>query len=262
MSFRSSDAELNSFLVENKLEGKLGYVYLNDIALRYLMTGNPEKETVFLFIHGAPGSLEMFNVYLKNADLLEQGIVVSIDRPGYGYANYGEAVVSIKAQAEIIAAFIKSTFPKKKVIVIGHSFGAPIAAYTGYLASDEVKAIVIASGAVDPELEKFTFLADFTNSTVIRSIASKETQVASLEKLAHKDELLQMKNIWSKLDQEVIAMHGDRDQIVPFDNVQFLKENVKSDKLTIDTLHDNGHMFVLRKNIIVDRLLRIDKKLD
>ena len=56
--------------------------------LHYATTGNDSLPTIF-FVHGTPGSWDAFEKYLKDKELLHKFRLVSIDRPGFGYSDFG-----------------------------------------------------------------------------------------------------------------------------------------------------------------------------
>ncbi|MFD2566194.1 alpha/beta fold hydrolase [Pseudotenacibaculum haliotis] len=112
-----------------------------------------QKDLAVFFVHGAPGSSDNYYTYLQDSLLLKGANLYSIDRPGYGFSNFGKPEISIKRQSEVVAEIIDS-LPEQKVIVLGHSYGGPIAAYSSIL-SPKVKSVIMLAPALDPENEKF-----------------------------------------------------------------------------------------------------------
>jgi pimeloyl-ACP methyl ester carboxylesterase len=62
----------------------------NGTVLHYAKTGADTLPTLF-FVHGSPGSWIKFGKYLMDTDLLKKYRMISIDRPGFGYSNFGQA---------------------------------------------------------------------------------------------------------------------------------------------------------------------------
>ncbi len=79
---------------------------INVFPLHYVQTGNDSFPTL-LFVHGTPGSWDAFQNYLKNSGLLQHYRIISIDRPGFGYSDFGN-VRNISQQAAIISAWMDS----------------------------------------------------------------------------------------------------------------------------------------------------------
>lgn len=61
---------------------------------------------VVIFVHGAPSSLSFFNAFFKDTTLLNRARLVAVDRPGYGYSDYGRVETSIIRQAELLQPLI------------------------------------------------------------------------------------------------------------------------------------------------------------
>jgi len=63
---------------------------INGNSLHYVSTGS-DTLPVLVFVHGSPGSWNAFENYLKDSELLRRFYIISIDRPGFGYSDYGDA---------------------------------------------------------------------------------------------------------------------------------------------------------------------------
>ena len=113
-----------------------------------------------VFFHGSPSSLSAWEGYLVDSSLRESANMHAIDRPRYGYSNFGDEMTSIETQAQLMSALINE---KKltNVIVIGASYGGPLAARIGFL-NNNVKVIVMISPAIDPNNEKDIWASRFT----------------------------------------------------------------------------------------------------
>src|SRR5437763_10015153 len=62
-------------------------VKINGHILHYVSTGT-DTLPLLIFIHGSPGSWEVFKDYLRDSDLLRQYNMISIDRTGFGFSDY------------------------------------------------------------------------------------------------------------------------------------------------------------------------------
>jgi len=95
-------------------------------------TPNTDKSArpLVIFIHGSPGGAHGYAAYLNDKELTEQATLVAIDRYGFGQSSRIPYKNKLKDQAAAIYALIK-TFPNtSKVILVGHSYGGPVAAQT------------------------------------------------------------------------------------------------------------------------------------
>jgi len=124
---------------------------------------------------------------------------------------------------------------------VGWSFGGPIAAKVA-IQNKEVDALLLLAPAVDPNYEKHFALGYLAKWKLTRWFVPKAFRVAELEKLAHAAELEQMKDDWSKLRIPVIHMHGDKDKLVPFENLTFSRKMIPQEYLTPIVVENGGHL--------------------
>lgn len=256
-SFRESDEhvyrEFNKF---NKSPKIYREVYQNK-TLRFITT-KPinNKLPTLLFIHGAPGSSENFFKYLKDDDLGEKANLISVDRLGYGYSDYGNAETSIENQAESIYTIVKN-FHLHNVILVGWSYGVPIAAKMAYK-YPEINHSVLIAGAISPEDEKFFGIAKLVRWKLTKWMFSKALKVSDKEKLSHVTELTKMLNDWQAIKTPITYYHGTKDRIVPYKNMDFIKAKINDSLLTTITVKDANHFLLFKKyNIIKNELLQI-----
>jgi len=214
-----------------------------------------EKDIAIFFVHGAPGASDNFYQYLQDTLLLSKANLYSIDRPGYGYSNFGKAETSIKKQTEVVAEVI-DRLPENKVLVLGHSYGGPIAAYASLL-SPKVKSAIMLAPAIDSENEKIFWVAYIAKWKLTKWMVPGALGVSGDEKFTHEAELEKLKGTWKDVNVPVLHIHGTKDVIVPFANLDFSVRNFNSQYL--DTLViQKGNHFIPWKNyeLVKKELLR------
>ena len=91
MKFRISDSKANQEFEQKGLHVSFHYTDMNEKGLHYVKTGADTLPTLF-FVHGSPGSWDAFKIYMMDADLLQHFRIISIDRPGFGYSDFGTAL--------------------------------------------------------------------------------------------------------------------------------------------------------------------------
>ena len=180
------------------------------------------KDIALFIVHGAPGSSKSYYKYLQDSLLLSKANLYSIDRPGYGYSNFGKTEVSITKQAKVVSEIINK-LPEKKVIVLGHSFGGPIAAYAS-LYSSKIKSVMMLAPALDPDNEKFLKIAYFGKWKLTKWLTPGALATAADEKFAHIEELTKIKGDWQNITTPMMHIHGSKDAIVPYENLNFSKK--------------------------------------
>jgi len=202
-----------------------------------------DAEMLVLFIHGAPGSSDAFYSYLVDSTLAEKAHLVTYDRPGYGYSDYGEPLTSIKTQAEAVL-HVLNHLSFKKVILVSHSYGCAIA---GVFAADHpslVSANIMVCPVVDPDEEKYFFFSSWPSLPIIKKLFSGAVQVSSFEKMTHTAELKKIEPLWQKTEVPTIIMHGEKDWIAPIENAYFLNDKIPSHYLKIEIDKTASHFIV------------------
>jgi pimeloyl-ACP methyl ester carboxylesterase len=190
-----------------------------------------------VFLHGSPSSLSAWNAYLKDSLLYTKANLHAIDRPGYGYSNFGEAMTSIDVQAKVISRVINKK-QLENVIVIGTSYGGPVAARLA-IENTSVKAVIMISPAIDPENEQRIWQAAFTQYFLTRWLVPTGYRVAGDEKTTHAQELSSIEKDWNKVTVPVMHIHGDADELVPYTNVEYTQRVFINNEIV--TIPNMGH---------------------
>ena len=95
--------------------------------------GRDSRNPILLFLHGGPGSPELPNRYLFEAPWTDYFTVAEWDQRGAGktYALNDPATVAktmseprLAADAEEVVAYLRKTYGKQKIFVLGHSWGS------------------------------------------------------------------------------------------------------------------------------------------
>lgn len=230
--------------------------YLSDgIEMRYADIGNETKPLV-VFIHGAPGSLDAFNKFLKDPELRSKTRMIAVDRAGYGLSNFGIPETSLQKQAKLIAPLLYKNRNSQKPVIVGHSFGGTIAAKLAMDYPDMVGGVILAGAAIDPDHEKFFSIARIIEIPVLNKIVPKTMVVANQEKNTHVDELKLMLSEWSEIITKVTILHGKEDGLVPIENAYFGEMVLVNAQVKMTLYNDVGHLIpwtnsdLLKKEIL------------
>lgn len=256
LQWRNTDQEIQQKFEGLKTSSKISYFKVDslDLNVRVQSIESNGKEVNLMFFHGSPSSLSAWNGYLLDATLKVVTNMHAVDRPGYGYSNFGEEMTSIDTQAQIMSAIIDE---KKldNVITIGSSYGGPLAARVGFL-NTNVKAVVMISPAIDPNNEKDIWASRFTQWKLTRWLVPTGYRVAGDEKYAHTKELQSIKKDWKNMTIPVLHFHGDIDQIVPYENINFSKDNFQDIKII--SFAEKGHEIAWKNpELIIPHLLKL-----
>ncbi|MBL4604339.1 MAG: alpha/beta hydrolase, partial [Flavobacteriaceae bacterium] len=199
--------------------------------------------------------------YLQDSLLLSKANLYSIDRPGYGFPNFGNSETSIKKQTEVVVEIIDQ-LPEQKVIVLGHSYGGPIAAYSSLFTS-KVKSVLMLAPAIDPENEKVFWFAYISKWKLTKWMIPGAMGVAGDEKFTHVKELEKLKDVWKRVHVPIIHIHGTDDIVVPFENLKFSTGRFNKQYLDTIVLQKENHFLPWKRYSLVKKeLLELIDKLE
>lgn len=107
LNMRKSDKKILRDFKKNGLNGQVKFFDFENKSIRYVVSKPIDKQKIsILFVHGAPGSSTDFEDYLNDKELNKLGNLISIDRIGYGYSDFGNSQTSIQTQAKAIEKLI------------------------------------------------------------------------------------------------------------------------------------------------------------
>jgi pimeloyl-ACP methyl ester carboxylesterase len=215
---------------------------------------------VLIFIHGSPGSWNAFENYLRDNDLLQHFHMVSIDRPGFGYSDYGNAE-HMNKQMEIISPLLQKLKNDKPMFLVGHSLGGPLVVELAYRNPELINAFVLLAGSVDPQAEEPEKWRSFISYSPLRYLVPAFLNPSNDELMYFKKDVLEMPLMLSEIRCRVYILHGNHDSLVPYANAIYAKEKmINAASVELITLEGADH-FIPWSNYedIKKVLLRLDK---
>ncbi len=209
---------------------------------------------IIVFIHGSIGSALDFKSYIADNELNGKSNLISYDRVGYGIHQLGEVQESIKFETELLHNLL-SNLNKKNVILVGYSYGGPVALASVY----EYKKIVLLAPAVYSKVEPMPWILNFYKWKATRWMLPKIWKAASKEKLSHRSDLQKFENNWNEIVSNIVSVHGDKDWVVPIENSFYLEKKFSSQQFELVTLNNAGHGLVWTnfeeiKNLLLQQL--------
>lgn len=189
--------------------------------LHYVEITDDEVKPLVLFIHGSPGDWTAWVRYLNDPELRQRVHLVAVDRPGFGGSGAGKVERSLGQQCETISVLLKKVIPGQRVVVVGHSYGGPVAVRLMMNSENRITDAVLLAGAMDPDQEKtkwYQYPADWPPFT---GVLPENLVVANREIRALKSELTTMLPLWEKVTQRVSVIQGGRDDLVSPENADF-----------------------------------------
>ena len=258
LQFRDSDEVLWRKI--RNIEGSrfvVEHVRLDSTSVRYVAQLKSKSSPTIVFVHGAPGSLSDYARFLSDKELTQKANVISVDRPGYGYSQFGEPMTSLEKQANTLHQALQRKYGFQDIILVGHSYGGPVIAQMAILFPEIYETIVLLAPALDPQNEKDIKIAKMAKWKMTKWMVPMAMKVAAAEKFSHVSELKNLDKKWGDFSSKAIILHGTSDRLVPFENVAYL-ENKIPDKKNLKTIILKGEDHFLpwtRFDLIKDELL-------
>lgn len=245
-TMRKSDKQMKQYMQKNQVKFDIVSGTYDGKPFRYLIHNDGIKP-LLVFIHGAPGSSSAFLSIFKNKEVLSNYNVMVPDRPGYGFTDYGN-YNDIGKQAAFLTYLLSRYSDSMPFVLIGHSYGAPIAAKLAMENNARVKGVVMVGGAINLFDEKYFFMGKLAYWPATRWLFSKAIQVSADEKYDHENQLKQIQNDWKNIKTPILLIHGDKDWLVPFKNTEFAVKNIESKYLKIYRWENESHFIPFTKS--------------
>jgi pimeloyl-ACP methyl ester carboxylesterase len=260
VSFRMSSKEVKEYFDKKNLpvvQEKYSKGFRN---IHYVQAGDTTQPLV-LFVHGSPGSLSAFIDFLADSALLKQSLLVTIDRPGFGYSNFGVAEPSLEKQAELLKPILEKYKNNRPITLVGHSLGGPVIARMAMDYPQLVDGLVIVAGSIDPALEpNETWFRAPLATPFLRWILPRSLRASNEEIYQLKPQLEQMLPLWKNVTCPVYVVQGQKDSLVPPGNADFAKKMLTNAPVTL-VLRDDMDHFVPWSNpeLIRESILRLQQ---
>ncbi|AGC76065.1 putative alpha/beta hydrolase [Nonlabens dokdonensis DSW-6] len=260
LQYRKTDKEMLQTFQKNDVQTSFVYHQVDSLnfkvrAQKVSKDGNTYN---IIFIHGAPSSLVAWQAFLLDEELASRANLYAVDRPGYGYTSFGKALPSIEQQAIVINGLLEE-LNLKNMVVVGSSYGGPIAARIAVI-NKNVDGVIMISAAIDPSIEKDIWASRFTRWKLTRWIVPTGYRVAGDEKKVHAAELQKIEKDWPQVTVPIAHFHGDADDIVPVENLVYTDSAFA--KARTKTFPDVGHELAWKNpEIMKDEILSFLKEL-
>ena len=219
MKFRISDSKANEEFNKKGIPISFNYTNVGEIGLHYAKTGADTMPTLF-FIHGSPGSWHAFKQYMMDTALLRHFRIISVDRPGFGYSDFGTAY-HLADQAVMINKIIQEENNQKPVHLIGYSIGGPVIVQLAQDHPDAFTSLTILAGSVSPKDEPKEYWRYLFTYTPLRLLMPGAFKPSNDEIVYFKKELYRLDKGYAVLQMPVTFIHGDADKFVTVKNVEY-----------------------------------------
>ena len=239
MKFRETDDDAKKEFLDKGIKLLTKTIKAGDSHLHYVQVGSDTMPTLF-FVHGSPGSWNVFKGYLQDEELRKRYRMISVDRPGFGYSEFNHAK-NLQGQTDIILPLLRLIQNNRAIFLIGHSLGGPLIVNLALDNPSLVAGLVILAGSLDPNAEKPERWRPFLFRTPLNYFVPGAWRPSNEELWYLKTDL---KELDKKLDQvkcPVWLIHGTKDDLVPFSNVAYAREKFGNSKISVQALPNASH---------------------
>jgi pimeloyl-ACP methyl ester carboxylesterase len=188
-------------------------------------------------VTGAPSWAEYWSSALAAVGPDREMMVV--DRPGFGASEPAECIVDLPTQARALAPLLDCA-PGQRVLLVGQSYGAAIAALMAADQPDKVGALVLLSGLFGDMGPTATRLVELGRR--VHGVMPRDLRNAITEVLAQAPQLLTVREALSQLTMPIHIVHGDEDDFAPIGAARALAENLMGEaNVTFTALPHANH---------------------
>ncbi len=172
----------------------------------------PDATWKVVIITGTPSWSEYWAPTI--AGLPSNRELVVADRPGFAMSEPQEAVRDLATQAEALSPMLEAR-EGQRVLLIGQSFGAPVATLMAQRYADRVDALVLVSayfGDRGPTARRM-----FGAGRLVHGLLPRDFRNSISEMVAQTDQLPTVWTALRGLQQPIVFVHGDADTFVPIE---------------------------------------------
>lgn len=210
--------------------------------IRYLTIGADSLPPVLL-LHGSPGSWSVFRSHFFDSSIYKHARLIALDRPGYGYSDFGDSYVSVAAEAAYLQNFINEVIGREKpFVIVGSSYGGPVGVKLAMQNAQRLRALVLVSAAVAPGQEKTYGITPIIDVQPLRRFIPYLLRMPNDEKLAHRRSLEAIANGWEAIRAPVYILHGKADKLIYFPNAEYAREKLVNAPVTFVPFEKLGHV--------------------
>lgn len=189
-------------------------------------------------ITGAPSWAEYWAETL--AELPADREMVVVDRPGYGLSEpHEEPVADIQAQALALSPLLTAA-RGQKVLLVGQSYGAAIAALMAAANPGKVASLVLLSGFFGETGPTSRWLIDLGSKAL--TLIPRDLRHAVIEAAGQKPQLDQALSALARLPIPIHMVHGDKDDFAPIEVAERLAaETATRRPITVHRIAEANH---------------------
>lgn len=259
MRFRISDSTAGKEFKEKGIPVNFITIEVNGSRVHYVKTGSDSQPTLF-FVHGSPGSWDAFKQYMMDSVLRSHFRLISIDRPGFGFSDFGTAY-HLQEQSDLIYAIIKKEINNKPLHLVGHSIGGPVIVKLAQDHPADIASLTILAGSISPydepkEIWRYAFRYSPLNFLLPGAFRPSNSEIVYFKK-----DLYGLDKMYNRLTMPVTFIHGDADKFVTVRNVAYGRKKLAANSFVNSIIIPNAGHFIPWEHYdtIKEHLLSVEK---
>lgn len=258
MKFRVSDAEARKQFSSGGMELKIFTETYGRQHLHYAMTGADTLHSI-LFVHGSPGSWNAFARYMQDSLLRAKYRMISVDRPGFGYSDFGRPQ-HIEAQSAILTQLLKKLWNGQPVYLVGHSLGGPVIVQLYADNPGMISGLVLLAASVDPAEETREYWRYIMNGDLLQYLMPGAFRPSNRELVYFKKDVYGVAEKLVLVKGRVFIVHGTADTFVPPGNAYYAVSKLVNAAVIDTTFIPGANHFIPWQHFETIRniLLRMD----
>ncbi|WP_247232712.1 alpha/beta fold hydrolase [Telluribacter sp. SYSU D00476] len=259
VEYRYSDEDIKNHFSTLSIDPQIHRYKIEDRTVRYVEFG-ADSLPVTIMVHGAPSSLSFFTRFYEDTALLRRTMLVGVDRPGYGYSDFGKSVISVSDQARYLQPIINRYAAQgRKVVLAASSYGGAVVAKLAMNNPDKVSGILFVSSSLAPGQEYTYPISYAIASPWFRWFFPTLVLVANDEKLSHQKALEDIQDGWERIQSKIILLHGKADGLIYYSNAEYAQKRlINATSLKLVPLEGIGHTILWdRPDLIRESLLEL-----
>jgi pimeloyl-ACP methyl ester carboxylesterase len=235
-----SRSEIDKFFIGKNQKGELKSYELDKRVITYVTSGE-ETNPLVIFIHGSPGSLSAFIDFLGDSSLLTQFQMITVDRPGFGFSNFGHGEPSLQIQAALLKPLLLDQKKNRPLILVGHSLGGPLIARMAIDYPELIDGLIMVAASISPDLEPKEWYRRPMASPLIKWMLPRSIRASNDELYKLKPQLEILLPHLKEIKIPTIVIQGKSDRLVPFENAYFAHQQMTNSKVTLVMVDGMDH---------------------
>jgi pimeloyl-ACP methyl ester carboxylesterase len=148
----------------------------------------------------------------------------------------------------------------RQYYLAGHSYGASVLLRVAIRYPRRVAGICMVAGSISPDLEpESASWRKWIDLPLVRELLPVSMRVSNEELMSIRQDLRMIEDDWDRLRIPVSIVHGMKDVLVPFDNLNYATAQLSQADTVFTKVFEGESHFILwtHQKAIVDELVRL-----